>query len=714
MSNSSYSSFTRVYVFGGYEYLVDDIRIRKYANPMPTVTVGQEASAYTEVNAVTLDQNDVNVNLSWTVPADQPLGAYYWVQEANDPSGNISDTNAYEFNVWGWAYVAASAINPTAVVPGGEVNMLCQVKDYTAGTPLANYPVYFEIDGNTIGTADTNADGWAKLTFTAPTTTNLYNVKCWIDSNAELMYDPYPDKNSATELLNVTLSADTTPPTAVTWELNDMNRTQVNVSGDTIGTDINVIRGDDINFWAVWDENLSSAWIDTNTAGTSTVEFNATVDGNYADGVIETNSEWARGIHYATMYALDEANNPSTDANSAQAKYTVWAQSDVQWIAPTGTVSQDDYNLVCFVHEDDTNAGIAGYSVQFYDNVNGYLGTATTDSSGYARLDVNFANYSYGSYYFWCQISDWPAEYYKTKTSQDGTTVSVAAANLKATAIDVNTDSNTVKEGDTVLVEGNVWNQYDPVDANVEIVVLRWDGSEWNTVDENLYTYSFASDENVTFKYVWRAYPGEYRFGIIADPYNTVAEENELDNNAWVELNVPTWATLYGEVNGLDILGSDLGYLYTWSGTGNGVELFYDADVGDININELQPMTTDAELNLADKVLGTVGNPDCILCKYDANKDGEPDAWHVFDIGGREINAPVFYVENWPVGILYENNDNATGFDGTQPIVFVTEIYNNQTCTYTTSGTCDYVAEIPSPLKRQFGTTDKIKIQVVR
>lgn len=43
-SDSSYSSFTRVYIFGGYDYWVDQIKIRKYASPEPTVTIGSEES----------------------------------------------------------------------------------------------------------------------------------------------------------------------------------------------------------------------------------------------------------------------------------------------------------------------------------------------------------------------------------------------------------------------------------------------------------------------------------------------------------------------------------------------------------------------------------------------------------------------------------------------------------------------------------------------
>ncbi|HID09304.1 TPA: hypothetical protein EYP13_03675, partial [Candidatus Micrarchaeota archaeon] len=244
-------------------------------------------------------------------------------------------------------------------------------------------------------------------------------------------------------------------------------------------------------------------------------------------------------------------------------------------------------------------------------------------------------------------------------------------------------------------------------------LVQKWDGASWNIVEQNRYTYSFATDENATFTYMWTAVPGRYRFVIVADPDNTISEESETDNNAWIELNVPTWAVIYGEVNGIDVLGAGTYYLYTWSGTGSGVVLFYDADVSDLNVGALNPMTTTAELNRADYALGTNGNPDCILCRYDADHDGSIDSWHVFSIEGRDVNAPAFDVEGWPVGILWEGSGGSS-FTGAEPIVFITEVYDDQLCSYSASGVCDYAVEIPSPLKNQFGALEEVRIHPVR
>jgi len=48
LSDTSYNTFTRVYVFGGYPYYVDYLRIRKYADQDPTTVVGSEENVYFE------------------------------------------------------------------------------------------------------------------------------------------------------------------------------------------------------------------------------------------------------------------------------------------------------------------------------------------------------------------------------------------------------------------------------------------------------------------------------------------------------------------------------------------------------------------------------------------------------------------------------------------------------------------------------------------
>ena len=63
------------------------------------------------------------------------------------------------------------------------------------------------------------------------------------------------------------------------------------------------------------------------------------------------------------------------------------------------------------------------------------------------------------------------------------------------------------------------------------------------------------------------------------------------------------------------------------------------------------------------------------------------------------------------MGILWEGDGQE--FTGEGAIVFVTEV-RGRACSYSDTGTCDYVVELPSPLKEQYGGGNEIRIKAVR
>ncbi|HID09021.1 TPA: hypothetical protein EYP13_02220, partial [Candidatus Micrarchaeota archaeon] len=375
--------------------------------------------------------------------------------------------------------MADSVLIPNAVNPDENVVMGCYVEDRDLKVPVEGYEVRFYMDGEYIGSALTEANGWAHLEFNVGSRLGERTVMCAIGPYPEKYYDPYPDENYAAEILNVTASPDTDPPDAVEYNM-------VDITLGIQGTEIKVYRGDELNFWAFWDENISYAWVEYNIRSHALVEKEARVDGRYTEALFETNADWARGYHRFIMRAKDEANNTSTEENSAVAGVYVWVRANVEWVSPAGTVSKkNDMNAVCRVYEGDTNAGIAGYTVYFYSDIGGgtFLGTAETNADGYATLFVDLDRY-YGNHTFWCQILDWPEEYYEADTDYDSETLYIAAVNLKALSMELNNGSP--REGDPVEVRLTVWNQKDPAEAWIEISVQRWDGSAWAEVDRNL------------------------------------------------------------------------------------------------------------------------------------------------------------------------------------------------------------------------------------
>ena len=60
VSDSNYSNFSIVIVHGGYEYYIDDLRIRKYTSPEPTVTLDDPQTVYSNSNPTLTPKNGVD------------------------------------------------------------------------------------------------------------------------------------------------------------------------------------------------------------------------------------------------------------------------------------------------------------------------------------------------------------------------------------------------------------------------------------------------------------------------------------------------------------------------------------------------------------------------------------------------------------------------------------------------------------------------------
>ena len=89
ITNTSYSHFTRVYIFGGYDYWVDQMRIRKYASPEPTYSIGEEENYPSKMESLKVVIKDpVNFSL-YPVNYSQELKNYYKSREIVIITGSV-------------------------------------------------------------------------------------------------------------------------------------------------------------------------------------------------------------------------------------------------------------------------------------------------------------------------------------------------------------------------------------------------------------------------------------------------------------------------------------------------------------------------------------------------------------------------------------------------------------------------------------------------
>jgi hypothetical protein len=241
----------------------------------------------------------------------------------------------------------------------------------------------------------------------------------------------------------------------------------------------------------------------------------------------------------------------------------------------------------------------------------------------------------------------------------------------------------------------------DSEDPNMTMDVDTYNGTQW--VDQ-----SFDSKDEIIQKntqnqrdFIWSPAPGPFRFNITADPNDNIKETDETDNSAVDLLDVSSYQTFYGGTDLTLRLGAqedDLRVFNQQIAKGN--LHFADAD-SNIMFTDLEPVTSNFQE--ADNALNMRGHNDSIQEEFAPNRN------MTFNIAGEEKTAPVINSSsngNFKTGIFYDSS-SGTPFDGSQPVVFVTEIKDS---TQGEHGIYDYEAKIPALLREQKEGVDKIDI----
>ncbi|MDY6908220.1 MAG: DUF2341 domain-containing protein [Chloroflexota bacterium] len=99
-SDSTYSSFTNVYIFGGHDYWVDQVVVRRHASPEPTASVGaEEGSALATIASVVFDTGQVDAawdGLGWADTLPAGTGISFEVRASDIPFGATDASPAWQ------------------------------------------------------------------------------------------------------------------------------------------------------------------------------------------------------------------------------------------------------------------------------------------------------------------------------------------------------------------------------------------------------------------------------------------------------------------------------------------------------------------------------------------------------------------------------------------------------------------------------------------
>lgn len=265
-------------------------------------------------------------------------------------------------------------------------------------------------------------------------------------------------------------------------------------------------------------------------------------------------------------------------------------------------------------------------------------------------------------------------------------------------------------EGDTVKISANLSNEgkVDSESPNVTVTAETYNGSKWIQKDfrDNVFTVSTDSWKKANF--TWEAKPGPWRFTTTADPENEIKETDETNNQNSTIYEVPSHEVFYGGTDLKLKLGSGDSNIHLWNPSiSRGNIYFADSDAS-FYFSDLEPLG-DGDFLDADNALDLNGHNDSVKALWDSDSDGSPDQLKTFSVGNREVDIPVINSTSdgsFKTGILYDSADG-NGFDGSQDLVFITEIQDSVEGKY---GIYDYESKVPATLRNQTGSTESIEV----
>ncbi|MBN1175378.1 hypothetical protein JXA48_01920, partial [Candidatus Woesearchaeota archaeon] len=279
------------------------------------------------------------------------------------------------------------------------------------------------------------------------------------------------------------------------------------------------------------------------------------------------------------------------------------------------------------------------------------------------------------------------------------------------TVQDIIFDPANIIEGQNVTINLRVNNsgELDAKNFTVQLNISFFNGTVTQVQTLNYTHLNLSAFSEMDVNFTWIAKLGTYIFDAYADAEDNVTEENELDNNRTENYTVSIWHTLYGDYDYDFVLtASPKGDVMVWNGTiPMGVAYYSDADAN-YSLDDLEPLEANTFI-YADMALGVQGFLDSISKTYDVNNNGIADQMKTIVVDGRTVNNVPYVLStnstNFITAVMYDSADGV-GFNGTQDLVFVTEINAEAAGAY---GTYDFEIKIPTVLQNVTGGTNAVR-----
>ncbi len=475
-----------------------------------------------------------------------------------------------------------------------------------------------------------------------------------------------------------------------------------------------------------WDTDAVT--ICTRNFGSSTYHGHDAENCSFAKETMPGLSQLNSGLQLrAEFYYSDNpaGNQYGTDEAYINLKYTEdVTPPTVELISPNTCHRPGEVNFT--YRSSDANL----VNCTLYGDFNGTWLPNQTDTNVVSDAVENFTLTLDEGYYTWnvycCDIAENCAFDQLGGPENNGNyTVNITNPDLIVSDINFNTPDSQTRQGMNITINATILNQGN-VNATETFKVQFFIGdpdSGGTQINGNKTINGLNIKQNKTVNVTWIIDQGGPRkIFVVVDPplaSNGMVEETLEDNNkANKTLHVPAYNYFYGKVkNNIKLSNKYNQALYYYLGITNvSGNIIAADDESIISFANLQAMGRDINDNIAsndfnntDAALNMTDYNDSIRWTYTRNTDA-PIATTTITAYNKQIqNVPVINstnTSNFQTGILWDKSDGGTQYNGTQDIIFITQINHNQPGAY---GTYDYEIRIPVNLKKYLAPESTIK-----
>jgi hypothetical protein len=289
--------------------------------------------------------------------------------------------------------------------------------------------------------------------------------------------------------------------------------------------------------------------------------------------------------------------------------------------------------------------------------------------------------------------------------------IAEGAPDIFVNASEINFNVSHPSENENITINATVRNIGTAPATNVLVQFFDMTGSR-TQINGNLTIASLPAGGAVVVNVSYITIVGNRSILVAADPFNTIVETNETNNNATRQLNVQAWTIYFGKSRGNLSLDATLESRsqFSWNHTDAGFVYFFDTD-SNFSLLSLQALgrnTTNGtavnDFGEADVNLNMTGFNDSVVVLFTGGSNSTPNETRNLTIFGRLVGqVPVLNSTNvgtFITGILWDTADDTNGqYDITdkEDLVFVGNLNVSKSGA---SGTnIDYEVRVPSLIR---------------